>query len=118
MPNDPTDPSSEEALRALGEPTRLAILRLVSADELPAGRIAESFDVSRPAVSQHLTVLKDAGLVAERREGTRRYYRASPEGIARVRALLDSFWSAALDQAARLAESSEDADSSDLDIAT
>jgi DNA-binding transcriptional ArsR family regulator len=82
----------EAALRALAEPHRRQILRLVGDRELPAGRIAEHFDVSGPAISQHLRVLKEAGLVTERREGTRRLYRARPEGLREVRAFLDSFW--------------------------
>ncbi|MFN2543754.1 MAG: ArsR/SmtB family transcription factor [Actinomycetota bacterium] len=60
--------------------------------ELPAGRIAEHFEVSGPAVSQHLRVLKEAGLVTERREGTRRLYRARPEGLGELRSFLESFW--------------------------
>ena len=79
-------------MRALAEPHRREILRLVSDRELPAGRIAEHFDVTGPAVSQHLRVLKEAGLVTERREGTRRLYRARPEGLMELRAFLESFW--------------------------
>ena|SRR2546423_870615 len=82
----------EAALRALAEPHRREILRLVGEEELPAGRIAEHFDVSGPAISQHLRVLKEAGLVTERRDGTRRLYRARPEGLRDVRAFLESFW--------------------------
>src|SRR5947207_15929542 len=82
----------EAVVRALAEPHRREILRLVSDRELPAGRIAAHFDVSGPAVSQHLRVLKDAGLVTERREGTRRLYRARPEGLVELRAFLESFW--------------------------
>jgi DNA-binding transcriptional ArsR family regulator len=105
-----TEPSAgaqdpdDEVLRALAEPRRRAILRLVAADELAAGEIAAAFDVTRPAISQHLTVLKAAGLVAERREGTRRLYRARPEGLAGVRELLDELWSSSLDMARRLTE--------------
>jgi DNA-binding transcriptional ArsR family regulator len=82
----------EAALRALAEPRRRQILRLVRDGELAAGEIAAHFDVTRPAVSQHLTVLKEAGLVDERRNGTRRLYRARPEGLAEVKAFLDEFW--------------------------
>jgi DNA-binding transcriptional ArsR family regulator len=78
---DGDDDPAGVALRALVEPRRRSILRLVSHDELSAGEIASAFDVTRPAVSQHLTVLKDAGLLTERREGTRRLYRARPEGL-------------------------------------
>jgi DNA-binding transcriptional ArsR family regulator len=94
----------DDALRALAEPRRRAILRLVAADELAAGEIAAAFDVTRTAISQHLTVLKDAGLVSERRAGTRRFYRARPEGLAGLREFLDSMWSDALDVGRRLVE--------------
>ena len=79
-------------MRALAEPHRREILRLVADRELPAGRIASHFDVTGPAVSQHLRVLREAGLVTERREGTRRLYRARPEGLMELRAYLESFW--------------------------
>jgi DNA-binding transcriptional ArsR family regulator len=92
------------ALRALVEPRRRAILRLVAHDELSAGEIAATFDVTRPAVSQHLTVLKDAGLLAERRDGTRRLYRARPEGLDGLREFLEDMWSSSLDTARRLVE--------------
>jgi DNA-binding transcriptional ArsR family regulator len=82
----------EAVVRALAEPHRREILRLVSDRELPAGRIASHFDVSGPAVSQHLRVLREAGLLTERREGTRRLYRARPEGLVELRAYLESFW--------------------------
>jgi DNA-binding transcriptional ArsR family regulator len=82
----------EAVVRALAEPHRREILRLVSDRELPAGRIASHFEVSGPAVSQHLRVLREAGLVTERREGTRRLYRARPEGLVELRAYLESFW--------------------------
>lgn len=97
---DPTD----DALRALAEPRRRAILRLVAHRELPAGRIADEFDVGRTAISQHLAVLRGAGLLHERREGTRRLYRARPEGLAGLRAFLDQMWDASLDTARRLVE--------------
>ena len=84
--------ATDEALRALAEPRRRAILRLVADQELPAGRIAATFDVTRTAVSQHLGVLKNAGLLHERRDGTRRLYRARPEGLEDLRAWLDGFW--------------------------
>jgi DNA-binding transcriptional ArsR family regulator len=94
----------DEAMRALAEPRRRAILRLVALDELAAGEIAAAFEVSRTAVSQHLTVLKGAGLLTERREGTRRLYRARPEGLAELREFLDEMWASALDDARRLVE--------------
>src|SRR5260370_656285 len=73
-----SDGATDETLRALAEPRRRAILRLVARDELAAGEIAAAFEVTRTAISQHLTVLKNAGLLAERRDGTRRLYRARP----------------------------------------
>ena len=82
----------EAAIRAIAEPRRREILRLVWSAELAAGVIAEHFDVSRPAISQHLRVLKEAGLVSERRSGTRRLYRARPESIAELRAYLETYW--------------------------
>ena len=79
-------------LRAIADPHRREILRLVWDGELPVGEIAARFRVTRPAISQHLRVLKDAGLVAERRAGPRRYYRARLDRIAELRAYLDGFW--------------------------
>jgi DNA-binding transcriptional ArsR family regulator len=98
------DEATDEALRALAEPRRRAILRLVARDELAAGEIAAAFEVTRTAVSQHLTVLKNAGLLAERRDGTRRLYRARPEGLAGLRQFLDEMWASSLDTARRLVE--------------
>lgn len=98
------DVATDEALRALAEPRRRAILRLVARDELAAGEIAAAFEVTRTAVSQHLTILKNAGLLAERRDGTRRLYRARPEGLAGLRQFLDDMWGASLDMARRLVE--------------
>lgn len=92
------------ALRALAEPRRRAILRLVANDELSAGEIAAAFDVTRTAVSQHLTVLREAGLITERRIATRRMYRARPEGLDGLRRFLDDIWASSLDIARRLAE--------------
>jgi DNA-binding transcriptional ArsR family regulator len=87
----------EAALRAIAAPTRRQILTLVRDGELSAGEIAGHFDVTRPAVSQHLNVLKEAGLVNERRNGTRRLYRARPEGLAQLKAFLEEFWVERLD---------------------
>ena len=95
---------ANDALRALAEPRRREILQLVAHQELAAGQIAAAFDVTRPAVSQHLTVLKSAGLLDERRDGTRRLYRARPEGLSEIRELLDSMWASALDTARRIVE--------------
>jgi DNA-binding transcriptional ArsR family regulator len=101
---EPGDEATDEALRALAEPRRRAILRLVARDELAAGEIAAAFEVTRTAVSQHLTVLKNAGLLAERRDGTRRLYRARPEGLAGLRQFLDDMWADSLEVARRLVE--------------
>jgi DNA-binding transcriptional ArsR family regulator len=88
----------QTVVQALSEPRRREILRLVRDRELAAGEIATHFDVTRPAVSQHLTVLKNAGLLSERREGTRRLYRARPEGLAELRSFLDGFWEHGLER--------------------
>lgn len=88
----------EAAARAVAEPTRRQILALVRDDERTATEIADHFPVSRPAISQHLRVLHDAGLVEVRAEGTRRWYRARPEGLADLRSWLDDFWSDGLDR--------------------
>ena len=87
----------QASLDALAEPRRREILALVRDRELAAGEIAANFDVTRSAISQHVGVLKQAGLVTERREGTKRLYRARPEGLADLRAFLDEFWSEHLD---------------------
>lgn len=79
-------------IQAIAEPNRRAILQIVASQELSAGEIANHFAISRPAVSQHLTVLKEAGLLLERREGTSRYYRTRPEGFRELKAFLESFW--------------------------
>jgi DNA-binding transcriptional ArsR family regulator len=96
--------ATDETLKAIAEPRRRAILRLVADDELPAGEIAAAFDVSRTAVSQHLTVLKNVGLLTERRDGTRRLYRARPEGLDGLRQFLNDMWASSLDVARRLVE--------------
>ena len=97
----------EAAIRALAEPRRRRILELVRDDELSAGEIASVFDVTRPAVSQHLGVLRDAGLLVERREGTRRLYRARPEGLADVREFIETFWDGRLERLRLAAELEE-----------
>ena len=94
-------------MKAIAEPRRRAILTLVRHGELSAGQIASHFDVTRPAVSQHLSVLKEAGLVSERRNGTRRLYRARPEGLVELRGFLEEFWNARLDELKRQAEKEE-----------
>ena len=87
----------DAAVRALAEPTRREILRLVKDRERTVGDIAGHFPVSRPAISQHLRVLQDADLVVVRNEATRRYYRARPEGLTDLRDWLDGFWQKSLD---------------------
>ena len=88
----------QTVLDAVTEPRRREILRLIRQAELPAGAIAAHFgDVSRPAISQHLRVLREAGLVADRRDGTRRLYRIRPEGFGDLRAFLEEFWDARLE---------------------
>ena len=101
---DEPDRQMDEALRALAEPRRRAILRLVAHTELAAGEIAGCFDVTRTAVSQHLTVLKNAGLLTERRVATRRLYRARPDGLAGLREFLDQMWASSLEVARDLVE--------------
>jgi DNA-binding transcriptional ArsR family regulator len=96
------------ALKAIANPHRREILRLVGGGELSAGEIAERFDVTRPAVSQHLSVLKEAGLVEERRDGTRRLYRANPNGLVELRDYLDQFWGDRLQALKREAEREEE----------
>jgi len=97
----------EAALKAIAGTRRRAILTLVRDGELSAGEIAAHFDVTRPAVSQHLTVLKEAGLVSERRNGTRRLYRARPEGLAELKEFLEEFWDERLGALKREAEKEE-----------
>lgn len=98
----------DAALKALAEPRRRAILRLVWSQELPATDIADRFaDVSRPAISQHLTVLKEANLVTERRDGTRRLYRANPVTMAELRTYLDDYWTSGLERLRDVAEIAE-----------
>src|SRR5438876_7821905 len=94
-------------MRAIAEPTRREILRLVWDSELPAGEIASHFSLTRPAVSQHRRVMKDAGLLEERRRGTMRLYRARPEGLAELREYLEGFWGERLWALKREAEREE-----------
>jgi DNA-binding transcriptional ArsR family regulator len=97
----------EAVAHAVAAPRRRAILRLVRDGELSAGEIAAHFDVTRPAVSQQLRVLKDAELLVERREGTRRLYRARPEGLAELRAFVEDFWDDGLERLKREAEAEQ-----------
>jgi DNA-binding transcriptional ArsR family regulator len=81
-----------KALTALGDPTRRAIFEQLRLGPRSVGELASSLPVSRPAVSQHLRVLRAAGLVSDRRDGTRRLYRVAPEGVAELRDYVNSFW--------------------------
>lgn len=92
------------AARAIADPRRRQILSMVNETELSAGEIAAGFDVSRPAVSQHLTVLREAGLLSERRQGTSRLYRTRPEGLAGLRDFMDGFWTDRLERLKLAAE--------------
>jgi DNA-binding transcriptional ArsR family regulator len=85
-----------DAWTALGDPTRKAIFELLADRPRAVGELAGELPVSRPAVSQHLKVLKDAGLVVDRAAGTRRIYRLHPDGLAALRAELERFWGKAL----------------------
>lgn len=82
----------------MSDPTRREILRLVQNEEMPAGAIASNFPVSRPAISQHLAVLKTAGLIDERRSGAKRLYRTRVAGMAELKAFLEMFWDVRLQQ--------------------
>jgi DNA-binding transcriptional ArsR family regulator len=86
----------DEAIKALGDPTRRAIFELIAEAPMAVGTIAERLPVSRPAVSQHLKVLKEAGLVVDRAAGTRRYYEVDPDGVDAVRSYFERFWNTAL----------------------
>ena len=94
-------------LQAIAEPRRREILMLIRASELASGDIAAHFDVTRPAISQHLQVLASAGLVSVRKDGTRRLYQARPEGLADLRAFLEAFWDDRLLRLKRAAEAEE-----------
>jgi DNA-binding transcriptional ArsR family regulator len=94
-------------MTALADPTRRAIFERLGEGPLAVGELARDLPVSRPAVSQHLRVLKEAGLVTERRDGTRRLYRIEPDGVAVLRAYFDDFWSRALEAFKAAAENDE-----------
>jgi DNA-binding transcriptional ArsR family regulator len=97
----------DAALRAIAEPRRREILRLVWDRERPVGDIAAHVEVSQPAVSQHLRVLKEADLVTERRDGTRRLYRARPDTVEALRTFLDDYWTSGLSRLRDVAEAAE-----------
>ena len=97
-----------DAWTALGDPTRRRLLRLLAQGPASVTELATGLPVSRPAVSQHLKVLKDAGLVAVQPQGTRRIYHVDPDGLAALRAELEGFWGAALANFARAVEHHEE----------
>ena len=96
------------AFNALGDATRRGILERLSLRPMPVGRLASGLTVSRPAVSQHLKVLKDEGLVREHTEGTRHVYRLDPRGVQAMQAYLDRFWNRALAAFAAVANEETD----------
>ncbi len=98
----------ETALAALADPTRRKVFERLKSGPQPVGVIARGLPVSRPAVSQHLKVLKEAGLVGDREEGTRRIYYIDPHALAALRAWLDQFWDEALDAFRAEAERKEE----------
>jgi DNA-binding transcriptional ArsR family regulator len=98
----------DAALKALAEPRRREILRLVWSRELPATEVADHFaEVTRSAISQHLGVLKAAGLVTERRDGTRRLYRADRREMEKLRSFLDDYWTGGLERLRDVAEAAQ-----------
>jgi DNA-binding transcriptional ArsR family regulator len=97
----------QEAIDAIAHPGRRALLRLVLDQELPVSELAERIGVSQPAASQHLKVLRDAGLVRGRVDGRRRLYRVDLEGLGRLRQELDAYWGPALRALKDAAEASE-----------
>ncbi|MGH3358610.1 MAG: ArsR/SmtB family transcription factor [Nocardioidaceae bacterium] len=99
---------SGDGWTALGDRTRLAIVECLAERPRAVGELADELPVSRPAVSQHLKVLKDAGLVADRMAGTRRIYRLNPVGVAALRDQLDTFWNRALAGYQDVAEDQEE----------
>jgi DNA-binding transcriptional ArsR family regulator len=97
----------EDVIEALGDGTRRRIFELVADQPRPVGELAAQLPVSRPAVSQHLRVLKEAGLVSEQRDGTRRVYRVEPDGVAELREYADRFWQQALANFKQAAEANQ-----------
>ena len=95
------------AIQALGDPTRRTVFELLREGPRSVGELAGGLPVSRPAVSQHLRVLKEAGLVRERRQGTRNFYSVNGEGLAELRAYFEGFWDEALASFKAAAESEE-----------
>ncbi|HYY33463.1 MAG TPA: metalloregulator ArsR/SmtB family transcription factor [Gaiellaceae bacterium] len=101
------------AIAALADPTRRRVFERLRAGPRPVGEIARGLPVSRPAVSQHLRVLKEAGLVRERREGTRNYYSVNGDGLAELRDYFEQFWDEALAAFKEAAEKGEGDESAD-----
>lgn len=99
---------SDDAFRALASPVRRRVLTLVRDTPRPVGELAAELGVSQPAASQHLNVLRSAGLVTVRADGRRRLYRADPEGLAAVRSFFDAYWTESLDRLAIAAERAAD----------
>jgi DNA-binding transcriptional ArsR family regulator len=97
----------DSAFRALADPTRRRIIRLVANQELSAGEIARQFNTTRPAISQHLRILRAAGLLSEKRDGSRRLYQADTAAVESVIEDLRSFWSPRLNELKRQAEGKE-----------
>ena len=97
--------TADEVLRALAEPQRARIVRLVRDNELAAGQVAEHFDITPQAVSQHLRILKEAGVLSERRQGTKRLYSVRPEAIESVRDFLEELWPSSLSALKHVVES-------------
>ena len=97
----------KQAMTALGDPTRQAIFERLASGPLAVGELARELPVSRPAVSQHLRVLKSAGLVIDEPDGPRRLYRVDPAAVAEMRAYFDRFWTRALDAFKEAAEKEE-----------
>lgn len=97
-------------MTALGDPTRRAIFELLADGPRAVGELARELPVSRPAVSQHLKVLKEAGLVVDRQVGTRRLYQIDPDGVAALRAYFDRFWNQSLAAFKKAVESTQEED--------
>lgn len=107
MPNQSAAAETFAGFAALADGTRRAVFERLAVRPLPVGKLAAGLAVTRPAVSQHLRVLKDAGLVTDQQVGTRRVYRIDPRGIAAMRAYLDRFWDDALAAFKAVAEEEE-----------
>lgn len=110
MTQDLLDPQMEAIFDALGDRTRRLIIKRLERGPLPVVEIARDMPVARPAISQHLKILKDAGLVVDRPDGNRRLYALDPEGLAELRKFIESFWADALTRFKRFAERGLNAD--------